>query len=71
MRVPGITAEAERVKLKSTTQIALDNLIFTPTKRSRNKPKPIPSASEVKSYDPTYPLIAKRWLRVKARRRTA
>ncbi|MGL0761255.1 NinE family protein [Citrobacter freundii] len=57
------------MKLKSTTQIALDNLIFTPTKRSRNKLKPIPAASEVKSYDPTYPLIAKRWLRVKARRK--
>ncbi|MEG7606710.1 NinE family protein [Citrobacter braakii] len=57
------------MKLKSTTQIALDNLIFTPTKRSRDKPRPIPAASEVKSYDPTYPFIAKRWLRVKARRK--
>ncbi|MDU2844912.1 NinE family protein [Citrobacter sp.] len=40
------------MKLKSTTQIALDNLIFTPTKRSRNKPKPIPTASEVKKLRP-------------------
>ncbi|WP_210614727.1 NinE family protein [Klebsiella oxytoca] len=52
---------------RSATQIVIDHLIFTPTKRSRNKPKPIPTASEVKSYDPTYPLLAKRWLRVKAR----
>ncbi|NWK87014.1 NinE family protein [Raoultella terrigena] len=54
---------------RSPTQIVLDSLIFTPTKRSRNKPKPIPAASEVKSFDPTWPLLAKRWLRVKARRR--
>jgi len=52
---------------RSATQIVIDHLIFTPTKRSRSKPKPIPTASEVKSYDPTYPLPAKRWLRVKAR----
>ncbi|WP_142501289.1 NinE family protein [Klebsiella sp. 2680] len=52
---------------RSPTQIIIDHLIFKPTKRSRNKPKPIPTASEVKSYDPTYPLLAKRWLRVKAR----
>ncbi|MVT01301.1 NinE family protein [Enterobacter sp. 10-1] len=54
---------------RSPTQIVLDSLIFTPTRRSRNKTKPTPTASEVKSYDPTYPLLAKRWLRVKARRR--
>ncbi|MFK3708634.1 NinE family protein [Klebsiella sp. NPDC088457] len=55
---------------RSPTQIILDSLIFTPTKRSRNKPRPIPTASEVKSYDPTYPLLAKRWLRVKERRKS-
>ena len=35
----------------SPTQRALDNLIFQPTKLSRNKPKPIPIASEVETYD--------------------
>ena len=37
--------------MASPTQKALDNLIFRPTKLSRNKPKSIQNASEVKSYD--------------------
>nr|WP_152975027.1 NinE family protein [Tatumella sp. UCD-D_suzukii] len=43
----------------SPTQRAIDNLIFQPTKLSRNKPKPIPIASEVTTYDPGY-LLRKR-----------
>ncbi|EOI7429780.1 TPA: NinE family protein [Yersinia enterocolitica] len=51
---------------RSPTQIALDNLIFRKT--SRTKPtKPIP-ASEIPTYDAIYPLLAKRWLRLRSRK---
>lgn len=53
---------------RSITQIAMDNLIFIPTKRSRNKPKPVPTESDVTTYDPVWPLLSKRWLRQRARK---
>ncbi|ECJ8592196.1 NinE family protein [Salmonella enterica subsp. enterica serovar Muenchen] len=34
-----------RRQRKSITQIAIDNLIFTPTKRSESRKKPIPTES--------------------------
>ena len=38
---------------RSPTQKAIDNLIFRPTKLSRNKSKPIPIASEVEPMMPS------------------
>ncbi|EKN3715437.1 TPA: NinE family protein [Yersinia enterocolitica] len=51
---------------RSPTQIALDNLIFRKT--SRTKPKPKIPASEIPTYDAIYPLLAKRWLRLRSRK---
>ncbi|EHX9519298.1 NinE family protein, partial [Salmonella enterica] len=48
---------------RSITQIAMDNLIFIPTKRSRNKPKPVPTESDVKTFNYTAHLWDIRWLR--------
>lgn len=52
----------------SVTQKALDNLIFQPTRRSRNKPKPIPLASQVTSYDHGYRLRMAMWDRMRRSR---
>jgi len=52
----------------SITQKSLDNLIFQPTKLSRNKPKPIPPASQVTSYDHGYRLRVAMWNRVRTAR---
>ncbi|YCI31065.1 NinE family protein [Erwinia sp. PK3-005] len=52
----------------SITQKSLDNLIFQPTKRSRNKPKPIPPASQVTSYDHGYRLRVAMWNRMRTSR---
>lgn len=53
---------------RSITQIAMDNLIFIPTKRSRNKPKPVPIESDVKTFNYTAHLWDIRWLRDRARK---
>ncbi|MEI7410080.1 NinE family protein [Pectobacterium aroidearum] len=53
---------------RSPTQAALDNLIFQPTRRSRNKPIKIPPASQVKTYDHGYVLRRAMWDRTRARR---
>ncbi|EDT3070223.1 NinE family protein [Salmonella enterica subsp. enterica serovar Mbandaka] len=53
---------------RSITQIAMDNLIFIPTKRSRNKPKPAPTESDVKTFNYTAHLWDIRWLRERARK---
>ncbi|EBK5807312.1 NinE family protein [Salmonella enterica] len=53
---------------RSVTQIAIDNLIFTPTKRSRNKPKPIPTESQVKTFDYVYGLLQSKWNRMRKTR---
>nr|WP_156994667.1 NinE family protein [Tatumella morbirosei] len=54
--------------MASPMQRAIDHLIFTPTKRSRNKPKPIPSASEVTTYDPGYRLRKRKYDCMRMRR---
>lgn len=54
--------------MASPTQKALDNLIFRPTKNSRNKPKPIPNASEVTTYDPGYLLRKRKYDCMRTRR---
>ncbi|NUU68450.1 NinE family protein [Enterobacteriaceae bacterium BIT-l23] len=53
---------------RSPTQIAIDNTIFRPTKLSRNKPKPIPTASEVQTFDYVYGLLRAKWDRMRTRR---
>ena len=53
---------------RSITQIAIDNMIFIPTKRSRNKPKPVPTESDVKTFNYTAHLWDIRWLRDRARK---
>ncbi|WP_338561847.1 NinE family protein [Erwinia sp. E_sp_B04_7] len=52
----------------SPTQKAIDQLIFQPTRRSRNKPKPIPSASEVVTLDYCYLLLKAKWDRMRRTR---
>ena len=52
----------------SITQIAMDNLIFIPTKRSRNKTKPVPTESDVTTFNYTAHLWDIRWLRDRARK---
>ncbi|MDZ5638992.1 NinE family protein [Enterobacter sp. A103] len=53
---------------RSITQIAMDNLIFIPTKRSRNKLKPVPTESDVTTFNYTAHLWDIRWLRDRARK---
>ncbi|WP_203453218.1 NinE family protein [Enterobacter hormaechei] len=53
---------------RSITQIAMDNLIFIPTKYSRNKPKPVPTESDIKTFNYTAHLWDIRWLRDRARK---
>lgn len=53
---------------RSITQIAMDNMIFIPTKRSRSKPKPVPTESDVKTFNYTAHLWDIRWLRDRARK---
>ncbi|HBN6008632.1 TPA: NinE family protein [Enterobacter cloacae] len=54
---------------RSITKIAMDNLIFIPTKRSRNKPKPVPTESDVTTFNYTAHLWDIRWLRDRARKK--
>ncbi|HBT6204623.1 TPA: NinE family protein [Klebsiella pneumoniae] len=56
---------------RSATQIVMDHLIFTPTKRSRNRKKPIPTESDVSTFNYTARLWDMRWLRARARRKNA
>ncbi|EDC2583561.1 NinE family protein [Salmonella enterica] len=53
---------------RSITQIALDNLIFTPTKRTRSRKKPIPTESQVKTFDYVYGLLQAKWNRMRKTR---
>jgi hypothetical protein len=53
---------------RSITQIAMDNMIFIPTKRSRNKTKPVPNESDVTTFNYTAHLWDIRWLRDRARK---
>ncbi|MCV5564982.1 NinE family protein, partial [Escherichia coli] len=50
------------------TQIALDNLIFTPTKRTKSRKKPIPTESQVKTFDYVYGLLQAKWNRMRKTR---
>lgn len=50
----------------SSTQIALDNLKYKVSHRT--KPKPQIPASEIPTYDAIYPLLAKHWLRLRSRK---
>ncbi|WP_338045387.1 NinE family protein [Pectobacterium parmentieri] len=43
-------------------------MIFRPTRRSRNKPKPIPPANEVQTFDYVYGLQKAMWDRTRSRR---
>lgn len=52
---------------RSPTQKALDSLIFKVSHRKKRQPELTPS--EIPTYDAVYPLLAKRWLRVRARTR--
>ncbi|EMJ4790567.1 NinE family protein [Klebsiella oxytoca] len=38
---------------RSATQIVIDHLIFTPTKRSRNRKKPTPAESDIVTFNYT------------------
>lgn len=55
-------------KQKSPTQKAIDHLIFQPTKRSRSKYKPTPTASEVITFDYSYLLLKAKWDRMRKSR---
>ncbi|HDG8091848.1 TPA: NinE family protein [Klebsiella oxytoca] len=57
------------MKRRSATQIVIDHLIFTPTKRSRNRKKPIPAESDIVTFNYTAHLWDMRWLRTRARRK--
>ncbi|EEA7340410.1 NinE family protein [Salmonella enterica] len=53
---------------RSITDIICENCKYLPTKRSRNKPKPIPKESDVKTFNYTAHLWDIRWLRRRARK---
>ncbi|HBD1636534.1 NinE family protein [Escherichia coli] len=53
---------------RSITQIALDNLIFTPTNRTKSRKKPIPTESQVKTFDYVYGLLQAKWNRMRKTR---
>ena len=52
---------------ESITDIICENCKYLPTKRSRNKRKPIPKESDVKTSNYTAHLWDIRWLRERAR----
>jgi len=53
---------------KSLTQRAMDNLIYQPTRRTRSKRKPIPTASQVVTFDYLYGLLQAKWNRMRIAR---
>ncbi|MCW2477731.1 NinE family protein [Candidatus Symbiopectobacterium sp. NZEC135] len=54
--------------IRSPTQAVMDSMIFRPTRRSRNRKKPIPPASEVQTFDYVYGLRRSVWDRTRSRR---
>ncbi|WP_438429836.1 NinE family protein [Escherichia coli] len=56
-----------RRQRRSFTDIICENCKYLPTKRSRNKRKPIPKESDVKTFNCTAYLWDIRWLRHRAR----
>ncbi|HCO7285777.1 TPA: NinE family protein [Escherichia coli] len=57
-----------RRQRRSFTDIICENCKYLPTKRSRNKRKPIPKESDVKTFNYTAHLWDIRWLRHRARK---
>ncbi|EFD7645716.1 NinE family protein [Escherichia coli] len=57
-----------RRQRRSFTDIICENCKYLPTKRSRNKRKPIPKESDVKTFNYTAHLWDIRWLRERARK---
>lgn len=57
-----------RRQRRSFTDIICENCKYLPTKRSRNKRKPIPKESDVKTFNYTAHLWDIRWLRYRARK---
>ncbi|EFI90390.1 NINE Protein [Escherichia coli MS 196-1] len=57
-----------RRQRRSFTDIICENCNYLPTKRSRNKPRPIPKESDVKTFNYTAHLWDIRWLRHRARK---
>ncbi|EOV7571194.1 NinE family protein [Escherichia coli] len=55
-----------RRQRRSITDIICENCKYLPTKRSRNKRKPIPKESDVKTFNYTAHLWDIRWLRERA-----
>ncbi|MBP2155733.1 NinE family protein [Erwinia rhapontici] len=53
---------------KSLTQRAMDNLIYQPTRRTRSKRKPIPTASQVVTFDYLHGLLQAKWNRMRIAR---
>ncbi|ECA3596383.1 TPA: NinE family protein [Salmonella enterica subsp. enterica serovar Wien] len=53
---------------RSITDIICENCKYLPTKCSRNKRKPIPKESDVKTFNYTANLWDIRWLRERARK---
>ncbi|EBV0191786.1 NinE family protein [Salmonella enterica subsp. enterica serovar Livingstone] len=53
---------------RSITDIICENCKYLPTKRSRNKPKPIPTESQVKTFDYVYGLLQSKWNRMRKTR---
>ncbi|EIV9016128.1 NinE family protein [Salmonella enterica] len=53
---------------RSITDIICENCKYLPTKRSRNKPKPIPTESQVKTFDYVYGLLQSKWNRMRRTR---
>ncbi|MFZ4835949.1 NinE family protein [Rouxiella sp. Mn2063] len=51
---------------RSPTQVVIDNCIFRVPSRSKRKPQQSPQ--EIPTFDPVWPLLSKRWLRVRARK---
>ncbi|HGF4749290.1 NinE family protein [Escherichia coli] len=58
----------QQSKRRSFTDIICENCKYLPTKRSRNKRKPIPKESDVKTFNYTAHLWDIRWLRERARK---
>ncbi|WP_233979581.1 NinE family protein [Pectobacterium versatile] len=56
--------------IRSPTQVVMDSMIFRPTRRSRNKPKPIPPANEVQTFDYIYGLLTRKFDRMRGRNAT-
>ncbi|PVP08696.1 NinE family protein, partial [Salmonella enterica subsp. enterica serovar Agona] len=54
-----------RRQRRSITDIICENCKYLPTKRSRNKPKPIPTESQVKTFDYVYGLLQSKWNRMR------